>query len=57
MLVRAWYASGPGLAFAMGTSTLIDQWRLDHGKDTLSGRAYTLISLAWWMFTLLVLMR
>lgn len=49
LVVCAWFASGAGLACALPSSILIDQWRLRHGKGTLSGRAYMLTDLAWWM--------
>lgn len=60
LVVCAWFASGLGLACALPSSILIDQWRLRQGEDTLSGCAYTLTGLAWWMlwtFLLLALVR
>ena len=55
-VVCAWFASGLSVACALPTSILIDQWRLRHGKDTLSGCAYTLTGLAWWMLWTLILL-
>lgn len=56
LAVCAWFASGLGMACSLPTSILVDQRRLRHGKDTLSGRAYTLTSLAWWMLWTVILL-
>lgn len=56
LVVRAWFASGLGLACALPSSILIDQWRLRHGKDTLSGHAYTLTGLTWWILWTIILL-
>ena len=56
LVVCAWFASGLGLACALPSSILIDQWRLTHGKDTLSGHAYTLTGLTWWILWTVILL-
>lgn len=56
LVVCAWFASGLGLACALPSSILIDQWRLRHGKDTLSGHAYTLTGLTWWILWTVILL-
>lgn len=56
LVVCAWSASGLGLACALPSSILIDQWRLRHGKDTLSGHAYTLTGLTWWILWTVILL-
>lgn len=56
LVVCAWFASGLGLACALPSSILIDQWRLRHGKDTLSGHAYTLTDLTWWILWTVILL-
>ena len=56
LVVSAWFASGLGLACALPSSILIDQWRLRHGKDTLSGHAYTLTGLTWWILWTVILL-
>ncbi|RGW08629.1 hypothetical protein DWV92_07250 [Bifidobacterium pseudolongum] len=56
LVVCAWFASGLGLACALPSSILIDQWRLRHGKDTLSGHAYTLTGLTWWILWTIILL-
>lgn len=56
LVVCAWFASGLGLACALPSSILIDQWRLGHGKDTLSGHAYTLTGLTWWILWTVILL-
>ena len=38
-VVCAWFASGLGMACALPTGILVDQWCTRQGKDTLSGRA------------------
>ena len=55
-VVCAWFASGLGMACALPTGILVDQWCTRHGKDTLSGRAYTLTGLAWWVAWTLILL-
>lgn len=49
LVVCAWFASGLGLACALPSSILIDQWRLRHGKDTLTG-------LTWWILWTVILL-
>ncbi|PKU93170.1 hypothetical protein PG1770B_1657 [Bifidobacterium pseudolongum subsp. globosum] len=56
LVVCAWFASGLGLACALPSSILIDQWRLRHGKDTLRGHAYTLTGLTWWILWTVILL-
>lgn len=56
LVVCAWFASGLGLACALPSSILIDQWRLRHGKDTLSGHAYTLTGLTRWILWTVILL-
>lgn len=55
-VVCAWFASGLGVACALPNSILVDQWRLRQGKDTLSGHAYTLTGLTWWILWTVILL-